>query len=260
MNLKKISFQFSIASFVVLTLFAYQNCSVEAIHELGEASGSSTNSVTDTLAEGERIEINTELEQKALAIISSRCISCHNDFTAKFDVNVEGDTLELMDKGLIIAGLPEGSLLYKSMISSSRQTDGVSPMPPNSPLADSETAVIKDWIENGISIIKANNGENGEAEITYNYEEHIQPILQKNLCLDCHSEGISSNASMGGYILLDSYERLMNFVQIGNSYSLILDSIRQGNMPKNSEPMSDEDFNVLESWVNQGALEKAVED
>lgn len=264
MNIKKFAVKASIALVSLLSIFSFQNCSVEPVHESGEKTSSSNSSgsggITDVLAEGERIEIDAELEGKALAIISSRCLSCHNDFTAKFDVNVEGDTLELLDKGLIIAGLAEASVLYKTMIATSRQNDGVSPMPPNSPMSDEETSVIKDWIENGITIINNNNDNNGEPQITYNYEEHVLPILEQNMCLNCHSEESTSDASMGGYILLDSYERLMNFVQVGNSYSLLLESIRQGNMPKDSEPMSEDDFNVLETWVNQGALEKAVED
>ncbi len=247
MNFKVLGLRIGLTGLTLLLLFSYQNCSVEPIHESGELSSVS-------LTSGERIEIDSQLEAKALAIISSRCISCHNDFTAKFDVNVEGDSLELMNKGLIIAGLPEASLLYKSMIASNRQSDGVSPMPPNSPMASSETEVIRDWIENGIKVIRDNADGDGQT-ISYNYQDHIQPILQKNMCLSCHSEDSGSSASMGAYILLDSYDRLMNFVQVGNPYSLLLESIRQGNMPKDAEAMSEDDFKVLENWVSQGALE-----
>lgn len=231
----------------IIILFSYQNCSLEPVHE-GEIEFSSS-------IPGEAsLEIDPVLEKAALAVLQNRCIQCHNGSYSEFGINLEGDTLDLLGRKSIVIGLPEGSILYKTVVAESRQASGVSPMPTDGRLSEEEKEAIRVWIADGIKY-KAAEGEEPEPE--YYYESNIVPIIEKYNCLSCHSSNSNNSAAQGGYILLDTYDDLMKFVAIGNEDSLLLSSLKQGRMPKNADPISDEDLDIITSWVLKGALTDA---
>ena len=85
-----------------------------------------------------------------------------------------------------------------------------------------------------------------------NYSTEIQPIFTSN-CTSCHgeSEGLS----------LTSYSDLMenDVVDPGNSAASKLIQRLKGTsggtqMPKNQDPLDDATINLIETWIDEGAL------
>ena len=224
---------------LALLLLSYQNCNTSAIHE-GHSLLSS--------AEYQEWQVDTQLEMQSLQSIKSRCLSCHNSVQAQFGINLEGDSKVLLQKNLIIAGQPQSSLLYRSLIAHRQPNVGVSAMPPSSPLADDEIDIMEQWITS----IQKPSALNAQ---TLGYVEDVLPLLENNNCLHCHAETSSSSAALGAYILLDTYDRLMAFVQVGNVNSLLLDSVRSARMPKGYPPLSEIELQTLENWIMSGAKE-----
>jgi hypothetical protein len=231
-----------------LLIFSYQNCNLAPVHEGEFVIGSSL----PELPEGEVIEVDPVLEEKALQILQNRCVSCHNNSFAEFGINLEGDSLSLVGRGLIVPGLPEASSLYKSVISQSRVADGITPMPIGNPLSSAEKSDLEQWIAQGVQRKQVGGDPQARPEAYY-YDSDIKPILEAHDCLQCHS-GSSGN---GGYIQLDSYAKLMGFVTIGSEDSLLYDSIVSGRMPKNRAPIPEEKQKIIRAWILNGAPESA---
>lgn len=233
-------------------IFSYQNCNLAPVHDGEFVIGSSL----PNIPEGEVIEIDPVLEEKALQILQNRCLSCHNNSYAEFGVNLEGDSLSLIGRGLIIPGLPEASSLYKSVISEGRAKDGIAPMPIGNRLPASEISDLEKWIAQGVER-KQVGGDPQASPQNYYYDQDIKPILQAHDCLQCHSSSSGASASQGGYIQLDTYSKVMNFVTIGSEDSLLYDSIQSGRMPKNRAPVPEDKQKIIRDWILNGAPESA---
>jgi len=88
--------------------------------------------------------------------------------------------------------------------------------------------------------------------IAVDYETEIQPIFNAN-CIACHggSEGLN----------LTSYSDLMgnDVVDPGNSMTSILIQRLKGTsgtqMPKNQDPLGEATINLIETWIDEGALD-----
>ena len=86
------------------------------------------------------------------------------------------------------------------------------------------------------------------------YYNEIQPIFDTH-CIDCHVGDFAS----GGLDLTD-YENLMtggnsgSVIVPGNHMaSLLWQRIDSGEMPMGSDPLSQEEINLIASWIDQGA-------
>lgn len=106
------------------------------------------------------------------------------------------------------------------------------------------------------SIFRLCHGEvEAASEIPLTFEQHIRPILKAN-CFDCHGEG---EKLKGGLDL--RLRRLM--LQGGESgpalkpgfpsESLLLQKIREGEMPKREKKLSASETALIEKWIAQGA-------
>ena len=93
--------------------------------------------------------------------------------------------------------------------------------------------------------------------IAVDYEIEIQPIFNAN-CIGCHG-------SSGG-LSLSSYNSLMTGGNSGavvtpgdGSGSLLAKKLRGtalgSQMPKNQDPLDDTTINLIETWINEGALD-----
>ncbi|QDT34841.1 DUF1553 domain-containing protein [Thalassoglobus polymorphus] len=80
------------------------------------------------------------------AILSRRCLSCHNDSERKGDFSLQS-AKSLADSGMVISGDPESSHLLSVI----QTQDGQAPRMPKAadPLTEKEIEAIKQWIQQG---------------------------------------------------------------------------------------------------------------
>ena len=84
------------------------------------------------------------------------------------------------------------------------------------------------------------------------YEDEIQPIFNAN-CTSCHGGS--------GGLVLTSYSDLMgnDVVDPGDSAASKLIQRLKGTsgiqMPKNQDPLDEATINLIETWINEGALD-----
>ncbi len=85
------------------------------------------------------------------------------------------------------------------------------------------------------------------------YEDEIQPIFNAN-CTSCHGGS--------GGLVLTSYSDLMgnDVVDPGNSMTSKLIQKLRGTasgfqMPKNQDPLDEATINLIETWIDEGALD-----
>jgi hypothetical protein len=82
------------------------------------------------------------------------------------------------------------------------------------------------------------------------YSNNVVPIL-KNNCYTCHSAG-NSAGSVG--ILLDSYDRLMIYVNNGYLIADITHMAGFPAMPYMKPKLDTCSINQINAWINQGAI------
>ena len=94
---------------------------------------------------------------------------------------------------------------------------------------------------------------NSRQDCAVDYSSEIQPILSTN-CTSCH--GVS------GGLALTSYSDLMgnDVVDPGNSMtSKLIQKLRGtasgSQMPKNQDPLDEATINLIETWIDEGALD-----
>ena len=75
----------------------------------------------------------------AVAVINSKCLSCHAGFGLTTNEN-------WIDSGYVVAGDPAGSTLFSAIRGS--DVGGAEDMPPSGNLTETEIASIRTWIEN----------------------------------------------------------------------------------------------------------------
>ena len=92
----------------------------------------------------------------------------------------------------------------------------------------------------------------GDNSTCVNYSTEIQPILTAN-CTSCHGGS--------GGLTLTSYSDLMgnDVVDPGNSMTSKLIQRLKGTsgiqMPKNQDPLDESNINLIETWIDEGALD-----
>jgi hypothetical protein len=93
----------------------------------------------------------------------------------------------------------------------------------------------------------------GDNSSCVNYSSEIQPILNAN-CTSCHG-------GLGG-LTLDSYSTLIagNIIESGNGAgSLLIKKLRGtasgSQMPQGGIPLDDATINLIETWIDEGALD-----
>ena len=89
-------------------------------------------------------------EAKVRPILIDRCYSCHSANAKKLRGGLRLDSKEGWEKGgdsgpAIVPGKPEESLLAQAILYDNEELQ----MPPKGKLADTEIALLKDWIKRG---------------------------------------------------------------------------------------------------------------
>ena len=98
------------------------------------------------------------------------------------------------------------------------------------------------------------------------YRRDIEPILKAN-CTICHNEKDRAEAKVSGGLALDDLPKLRNgrdgrLVRPGNSKeSLLLEALLRKDeskrMPKDGEPLSPAEIDLIRKWIDSGAREGA---
>lgn len=222
MNRKKF---FIIASLVFLAM-NYQNCSASHESELNSASSLGL----------------SEVDQKAQAVLMTRCYSCHKPDLKSGGLDVTDQNYMLFNR-LIVPGEPQLSILYQ------RIQDGS--MPPSSTLSYADTQAIADWIMNSFKTALPPVATPTPTVLTPTYAS-INNLVLKLSCTNCHRSG---NAQGG--LALDTYQGVKNAVVVGDAMnSALYTSIAVRNtMPQGAGgSLSAAQKAAIRTWINNGAL------
>lgn len=223
---------------VILT---YQNCAYVG------APGSDPNQVIlSNLTQGlntDAAQHSASLEKNALAVLNTRCASCHNPSNPKGDIGFIMDVNSLKYYRLVVPGEPQLSPLYEVIAQGE--------MPPSGPLAQAQVQMIYDWIFEGMLTDQAGVtppvGTAGvlEAKFQSVFVNIIQPK-----CLGCHN----STTSSGG-LDLSTHTKVLTTVTPNNpTGSAFYDSVSKGRMPKGRPMLSASELTAVRDWITNGAL------
>ncbi|MGE0631913.1 MAG: c-type cytochrome domain-containing protein [Pseudobdellovibrionaceae bacterium] len=213
---------FLLATAAVMTVF-FQNCSSP------KRSGGSSNAPT----------VNV-LEDKAIAILNKRCVSCHNAESSSANIGSLSDLESMLYYRLVVPGEPQLSDLYTVIQKGT--------MPPTGSLTADEAIIIYDWINEGI-----NPEENiGVPPTPCGPNDNRLSCLRGSIfgprCATCHMNGNSQ-----GGVSLDSYTAVMNLVIAGNSAgSALYQAVNSNSMPPNG-PLAAQEKALIKSWIDSGA-------
>jgi hypothetical protein len=214
-----------------------------------------------------------------LPILEGRCFSCHqepydkNGRTIQPKAGLALNTYELVMKGnldntVVTAGDVEDSYLHEVLTLD--EDDDMFMPPKGGPLSPEQIDIIKRWIEEGA---KPNaSGSSGMAADTsggISFHDHIFPLLEER-CLDCHGEPYVKNGRTihpKAGLALDSYEAVLKgnldgaIIERGNHeestlYVVItLDPDDSEIMPPKGDPLSEDEIEMIQKWINEGAKE-----
>ena len=210
-----------------LVLLTFQNCS----------------QLSNTIGEGNMQSLSAQavLEQKAMAVMTSRCLNCHNANTPSGGVIVS-DISNLLSTGAVVPGEPSLSPLYQSLQSGR--------MPLNAVLTQSELESIYSWIAEGINKDTSVAPPTTSTTLEAKYNSIFKNILQPR-CLSCHN----STTGSGG-ISFSNYNSTMNVVNKGNAStsSLYTSVATRKTMPRGGVLLSSKETQAIMDWINAGAL------
>jgi formylglycine-generating enzyme required for sulfatase activity len=202
--------------------------------------------------------VNFDTEIKP--IIEATCLSCHCEELAEGELRL--DSLDAaMAKGergpAITPGDPGKSSFYARIV---LPADHEQAMPPGGPpLADSQIAVVRRWIEEGAKWPKEAKLEPTQR---IGFVEHVQPILEMN-CLSCHSgdepEGeydmttlqsaLESGVSPPSFVPFQPDKSpLYTLTNVDTEDATLMPPAEQGG------PLKTEEIAMLRAWIEQGAI------
>lgn len=180
-------------------------------------------------------------EGDVLPIFISNCAQsgCH-DSRSHQDGYVLDSWENIVRKG-IKPGDADGSKIYQAMIATDEDR---MPPPPNAPLTNDQTEMVKRWINEG-----AKNTTNctGCDTTNFSYAGAIAPILSLN-CVGCHN---TNNA--GGGIDLSIYSGVQEVALNGRLVGSVTWASGFSKMPQGGNQLSDCNITQITKWVNDGA-------
>lgn len=206
----------------LVTSVAFQNCAKQS-------SGPSEAPVDTQLM----------LEQQAMSVLTTRCMSCHNSESKAGGVDVTNIN-ELLAIGLVIPAEPSLSLIYTTA-SSYHQSQN---------LSQNEVKAIHAWITDGFkNDTPVTPLPTGETKPTW---VSIKANIIDTNCLGCHG----TNQQSGG-VSFATYNLAMNTVQRGvpNQSALYTSVAVRMTMPRGRAALSTADRNIIAQWISLGAPE-----
>lgn len=212
----------------IFILFGYQNCAV-----VGNKQATQANS--------ELAASSIQSQDKAMSVIESRCVSCHNSQNPSGGIDYVNNVSQLLGSGLVIPRYPELSPLYQVIA----QGD----MPPSKPLSQDEVNIINEWIKTGFQSGTTPVGNvpivntNLEPKFTSVFNNVIKPK-----CLGCHS---NAGGNKGG-VNLETYNSLRSFTTPGlSANSVLVIALSAGG--KMSGRVTANELSVIKQWIDAGS-------
>ncbi len=187
----------------------------------------------------------TYFVQQVLPIFQSSCAmsGCHNCTTHKKGLILDSYN-GILSTGGINVNNPTSSSVYRAMTNSG---DENMPPYPAAPMTSTQLALISKWIGQGA---KDNSClESGCDTTNVKYTTHIKPLIQ-NACQGCHS-----GASPGGGIELSTYAGIKAIADNGKFFGSISHLSGFSAMPKNGNPLTDCQINMVRIWIRLGATQ-----
>src|SRR2546426_362472 len=116
--------------------------------------------------------------EPAVALLSQKCLACHNDKTSSsgFSVETRSSVLAGGARGpAVVPGRPRDSL----MVAALRQTGSLK-MPPTGKLPDAEIEVIEQWIAAGAPGLKEPAGASGSSHWAFQVPRRpVEPAVRQ---------------------------------------------------------------------------------
>lgn len=182
-------------------------------------------------------------QNKVLPLIISGCAmpGCHDPVSHKEGL-VLNSYSNIMRSGIVRAGNPTGSKMYKSIIETN--AGDRMPPPPSPAFTQAQKDIIYKWIAQGA---QNNACQDCDTSGVIKYSQHIAPLMQ-TYCVGCHS-----NTSPGGNINLTTYNYVKTQVTNGKLYGSVIWSAGISPMPKNGNKLSDCKITLIKKWIDAGA-------
>lgn len=204
--------------------------------------------------------VKADFNQHIKPIFEAACIHCHGEKNDKGDLRM--DTKEALIKGgengtALVPGDPEKSPVY-TLTALTADDDEVMPPVKEGLLSKEQSALIKDWVQQGAPWP---DGVVLEQKPRIDFVKHIQPILEQN-CVSCHNP----EKDKGGWILStkkeafdtgDSAPNITPF-DLANSAihgrTILPEDDDELMPPKKSGSLTKAEIDMLKGWVEQGAV------
>lgn len=178
-------------------------------------------------------------EQKSLAILTEKCASCHTGEAALQNGSGLNEPITditnvnyLISKRLIIAGEPDLSPLYVSLVNAD--------MPPGQPMSLAEVNTIKDWITNYNKVPQTPVPTATPIALAANFQSLRANVFLKK-CYTCH---------INRTIKLDTFASVSGAITNQN----LRGRVDGGTMPPATAPqLTAQEKSVLLQWIDAGA-------
>lgn len=214
--------------FMTLIVLGFQNCSQQGFDV-------ASNPASD-------LQLQSALEQKALAVINNRCASCHNSQNPQGGIDYIADTASLLYYRLIVPNDPGSSILFQTIQSGE--------MPPNRPLSQSEVDAINQWITSGLTGVDVKAPAPTQPPAGNTLEARFSSIQSRVFavkCASCHMGG----QALGG-VSLSTYNSTRSLLTPGIPNSSILyTSLQPGG--KMANRVNATELAVIRDWITAGA-------
>jgi mono/diheme cytochrome c family protein len=179
-------------------------------------------------------------------LLQATCVTgCHDAQNANDGVVLTSYDL-IMSTARVEAGDPGSSELYEVLI----EDDLDKRMPYGQPaLSEDQIALIRKWIEQGAqnnSCLVEEDTTTACGAGTISFASDVQPILQNNGCVGCHSSGQPT---------LNAHPGFKAAVESGRLVGAIKHEAGFKPMPQGGSKIDSCSIATLEAWISQGMLD-----
>lgn len=150
-------------------------------------------------------------QQQVLPLLVARCGSCHGPDDPEGGHNLTSYEGVMADDN-IVRPFNLNRKLYRAITDT--DPDNRMPPPPNAPLTQAETNLIRDWIMQGA--LNTSCASAGCDTLNVTWSGTIQPLIQSR-CIGCHS-GPGSSSGIG----LTDWATVSSYAQNGTLASVVL--------------------------------------
>lgn len=238
-------------SFLIM-IIGYSSCKHDPLEPIGDNGLGNPSNPLDTIDLPPIIESNCDpdsvyYENTIAPLLSASCgsenIGCHNgpsDENDEIDLSSWWALMNSDGGSLVTPGDALGSDLIDEIL------DG--DMPPDTSsysISNENLALLMNWIDQGAV---NNSCDPGCDTSNVSFQTDIYPIIALS-CSGCHSI-----ADPDGGISLTNYENISEVALSGSLVPVIKWEVPDFEMPKNASQLPECYINLIEKWVNDGAL------